>query len=145
MKDFHGHADQEWLLNFVYSFKHPPKHIFLVHGEIESEEVLKEKIMETTNIPVTIPEYGDQYELNGEIKVSALEYSNNQKKQIRREIVERLNLLKDEINDMTHIVKQDIFDEATKDEEVLKIGERIKELEKQIVNIIEIKEYTNEQ
>lgn len=63
IEGYSGHADQEWLLNFVYSFKSKPKHIFLVHGEPEGQIVLQEKIMETTNIPVTIPSFGEKYEL----------------------------------------------------------------------------------
>ena len=45
IEGYSGHADQEWLMNFVYSFRDQlPKHIFLVHGEEESQIVLKEKI-----------------------------------------------------------------------------------------------------
>ena len=39
IEGYSGHADQEWLLNFIYSFITKPKHIFLVHGEIESQEI----------------------------------------------------------------------------------------------------------
>ena len=69
IEGYSGHADQEWLLNFVYSFKSKPKHIFLVHGEPEGQLVLKEKIIETTNISVTIPSFGEKYELSDEINV----------------------------------------------------------------------------
>ena len=44
IEGYSGHADQEWLLNFVYSFINPPKHIFLVHGEEEAQNVLAQKI-----------------------------------------------------------------------------------------------------
>lgn len=45
IEGYSGHADQEWLMNFVYSFRdQKPKHIFLVHGEEESQLVLKDKI-----------------------------------------------------------------------------------------------------
>ena len=43
IEGYSGHADQEWLLNFVYSFIKKPKHIFLVHGEPEGQEILKQK------------------------------------------------------------------------------------------------------
>ena len=33
------------LMNFVYSFIEKPKHIFLIHGEEESQEVLEQKIV----------------------------------------------------------------------------------------------------
>ena len=69
IEGYSGHADQEWLLNFVYSFKSKPKHIFLVHGEPEGQVVLQDKIMETTDIPVTIPSFGEKYELSDEINV----------------------------------------------------------------------------
>ncbi|MCL2355452.1 MAG: MBL fold metallo-hydrolase [Oscillospiraceae bacterium] len=69
IEGYSGHADQEWLLNFVYSFIHKPKHIFLVHGEPIGKEVLKDKILETTGIPVSIPEYGEKYELAEEVTV----------------------------------------------------------------------------
>ena len=69
IEGYSGHADQEWLLNFVYSFINKPKHIFLVHGEPEGQVVLKDKIEETTEISVTIPDFGEKYELSDEINV----------------------------------------------------------------------------
>ena len=66
IEGYSGHADQEWLLNFVYSFTNKqPKHIFLVHGEEDAQKELKEKIEETANINVTIPSYGETYDLDG--------------------------------------------------------------------------------
>ena len=59
IEGYSGHADQEWLMNFVYSYTTPPKHIFLVHGEPEGQKVLKEKLEENTEIPVTIPEFAE--------------------------------------------------------------------------------------
>jgi len=44
IEGYSGHADQEWLMNFVYSFIKKPTHIFLVHGEPEGQIVLKEKL-----------------------------------------------------------------------------------------------------
>ena len=48
IEGYSGHADQEWLMNFIYSFIQKPKHIFLVHGEPESQDVLKAKIEQET-------------------------------------------------------------------------------------------------
>ena len=47
IEGYSGHADQEWLMNFIYSFITKPKHIFLVHGEPEGQKILKDKILET--------------------------------------------------------------------------------------------------
>ena len=55
IEGYSGHADQEWLMNFIYSFIDKPKHIILVHGEQESKNELRDKLVEETGISVTIP------------------------------------------------------------------------------------------
>ena len=45
IEGYSGHADQDLLMKFVKSFHtKKPTHIFLVHGEQESQETLKQKI-----------------------------------------------------------------------------------------------------
>ena len=90
IEGYSGHADQEWLLNFVYSFIKKPKHIFLVHGEEDAQEVLKEKLLETTGIPVTIPDYGETYELNDEITMTNKIELTTRYKPLRLEVIERM-------------------------------------------------------
>ena len=136
IEGYSGHADQEWLLNFVYSFVHKPKHIFLVHGEPEGQEILKDKIQETTNIPVTIPDYGETYNLNENINVVSKVEMFERPKYIRLEVIDRLKTLKEEIEDMEEMIKVDLVDENKNDEEIEEINKKIKELEKQIVEII---------
>ena len=136
IEGYSGHADQEWLMNFIYSFLQKPKHIFLVHGEKESQEVLKEKIEKETNLPVTIPEYGETYELKDTIEMTH-KIERKEPKTVRNEIIQRLEILKDELNDMEYYVRKDINDATLKDEDMFRINEKIKDLEKQIVNVIE--------
>ena len=136
IEGYSGHADQEWLMNFIYSFLQKPKHIFLVHGEQESQEVLKEKIEKEANLPVTIPEYGETYELQETIEMTH-KIERKVEKTIRNEIIQRLEILKDELNDMEYYVRKDINDTTLKDEDMFRINEKIKDLEKQIVNVIE--------
>ena len=138
IEGYSGHADQEWLLNFVYSFIRKPKHIFLVHGEEESQIVLKDKIEETTSLPVTIPSFGDEYhieadqvELIGNVEPKAVV------KGVKAEAIERLEKLKDEITDMEKIVRDEILTEDATDEDVIKLNLRMKELESQILRIIQ--------
>ena len=137
IEGYSGHADQEWLLNFVYSFINKPKHIFLVHGEPEGQEVLKEKIKENTNIPVTIPDYGECYELNDDITVAGKLENKRAKEYVRLEVLGRMQTLKEELEDMESIVKDDILTENSSDDEIIKLNDRIKDLEKQIVKIVE--------
>ena len=136
IEGYSGHADQEWLMNFIYSFIKKPKHIFLVHGEPESQDTLREKIEQETGLPVTIPEFGETYELNDEIQMThkiERKVTNN----LRTEIIGRLEKLKDEIKDMDAYVRQDIDDKNLRDEDIFRINEKIKDLEKQIINVIE--------
>ena len=136
LEGYSGHADQEWLMNFVYSFIEKPKHIFLVHGEEESQEVLKNKILENTDIGVTIPDLGETYELNEEIQMTG-KVNIRKTKKIKLEILTRLNKLKEELKDMDEYVRKDVEDINLKDEDMFRINEKIKDLEKQIVYIIE--------
>ena len=137
IEGYSGHADQEWLMNFVYSFREQrPKHIFLVHGEEESQEVLKHKIEEEINIPVSIPEYGETYELNDTPTVIN-KIIVNKPISIRSEISLSLDKLQSELDDMKICVKEDLDNNELKDDDMFRIREKIKELEKQILNIIE--------
>ena len=140
IEGYSGHADQEWLLNFVYSFKSKPTHIFLVHGEEDAQMALKEKITENTDIPVTIPEFGEKYELNDNINVVDKIKFIPASKYTRLQILERMQTLKEELEDMTDIVKEDMLTENAKDEELENLNEKMKELERQIVKIVENKE-----
>lgn len=137
IEGYSGHADQEWLLNFVYSFINKPKHIFLVHGEIEGQKVLKDKIVENTGVPVTIPELGDVYSLDDSLKLLDRIEPSNRYKYLRLAILDRIETLKEEIEDMGSIVKESMLTEDTKDDELLKLNDKVKELERKIVEIIE--------
>jgi len=136
IEGYSGHADQEWLLNFIYSFFTKPKHIFLVHGEPEGQKVLKDKIMETIDIPVTIPDYGENYKLDENIKVVSKVEAHDKYRFLRLEVIDRLATLKEELAEMSDIITEDIFDEDTQDEDIININAKIKELEQQIVRVI---------
>jgi len=137
IEGYSGHADQEWLMNFVYSFFTKPKHIFLVHGEPEGQKILKQKILETTQIPVTIPEFGETYTLDENIKITDKIERKDVKKYLKLQVLDRMETLKEELIDMEAIVKEDLFAEHSNDAELDRLNERIKELERQIVRIVE--------
>ncbi|MCI8637335.1 MAG: MBL fold metallo-hydrolase [Clostridia bacterium] len=139
IEGYSGHADQEGLMNFIYSFINKPKHIFLVHGEEEAQETLSQKIQTDAGIGVTTPEFGETYEINGiEDKIEITnKIQKPQAKTLRTEIINRLETLKEEIKDMDNYVRQDIEDDKLRDEDIFRINEKIKDLEKQILNVIE--------
>ena len=137
IEGYSGHADQEWLMNFVYSFNiQRPKHIFLVHGEPNSAECLKQKIEEDIKINVTIPNYGETFEVEEDVKLIN-KIKQEEPKTIKMEIINKLGTLQSEIDDMKEIVLEDVNNAELKDEDLFRIKEKIKELEKKILNIVE--------
>ena len=139
IEGYSGHADQEWLLNYVYSFINKPRHIFLVHGEKEGQVVLKEKLLENTIIPVTIPDFGDVYELNDKLELIEKKEIPDKYKYLRLSIIGRIETLKEEIDDMELIVKDTMLTEDANDDDLLKLNDKVKDLERKIVDIIENK------
>ena len=137
IEGYSGHADQEWLLNFIYSFITKPKHIFLVHGEIESQEVLKEKILENVNIPVTIPDYGQTYTLDKNLTMEQTVEPVCEQIVARRDILEKMKTLKEELEDMETIIKEEYFTKHPNDSSMNLLKLRLNEIEDQIVKIVE--------
>ena len=139
IEGYSGHADQEWLMNFIYSFLRKPKTIFLVHGEPNGQLILKEKILNETEIPVIIPEYGEEFELDEKVQRLGKREGTKEfeRKYIRLEVLDRIQTLKEELEDMSGIVKEEMLHEDVKDEEIERLNQKIKELERQIVKIIE--------
>jgi len=137
IEGYSGHADQEWLLNFIYSFYTKPKHIFLVHGEEEGQKVLKEEIMKSLGIGVSIPDFGETYTLDDNLTVERTHELPRKYRPLRLEVIERMKTLQEEIIDMEDIIVKEKLAEHISDEQILALNEKIKELERQIVKIIE--------
>jgi len=134
---FSGHADKNGLLRFVDSFKNKPKQIYLVHGDEDAQLSLADELVDKYHIPVDIPYRGDVYEATtrrinkvGEIK------SPNEYKFARLELLERIETLREEIDEMSSIIREDLKKE-TADKRISELTDKIKEIEKQIVGIIE--------
>ena len=137
---FSGHADKAGLLNFVNHFKNKPKQIYLVHGDEDAQFALADELVNKFQIPVDIPCRGDVYDATtrrinkvGEIK------SKNEYKFARLELLERMETLREEIDEMSSMIREDLKKETT-DKKINELTERMKELEKQIVDILEAQE-----
>ena len=61
---FSAHADGNDLLHYIGQFdKNRLQHIFLVHGEIDRQQALRDGLMQQGNIHVEIPVRGQQFEM----------------------------------------------------------------------------------
>ena len=139
IEGYSGHADQEWLMNFVYSFITKPKHIFLVHGEPQAQVVLKDKIESEARIPVTIPSLGESYDLDNDVQLTEIVKQPVKQRYLRLEVLDRMKTLKEELEDMETIVKEDYLNSDVDDNEIVGLKNKLKELENQIVKIVENK------
>jgi len=52
-----AHADRSEIIDWLKSAAHPPRQIYLVHGEPDASQALEALIGEKTSIPVQIPKY----------------------------------------------------------------------------------------
>ena len=138
IEGYSGHADQEWLLNFVYSFINKPKQIILVHGEKNAQVELMNKLLEETKIPVTIPKYGEYYNIeNNEVKLEGRLELESVNRVRRVEIINKVKMLRDEMSDMEEILKNEILTENAREDDINSITLKLKEMEKLIISIIE--------
>ena len=136
IEGYSGHADQEWLMNFIYSFIKKPKHIFLVHGEEEGQEILRNKIIDEVGINVTIPDWGETYDLSDEVTLTnKIPYE--KPLSYREEVMRRLQQIKLEMQEMENYIRQDVDDKNLKEQDMFRINEKMKELEKKILNVVE--------
>ena len=96
----------------------------------------RNKILENTGIGVTIPEYGETYQLDDELRI-VNRIKIKKTLTLKNEVLERLEKLKDELADMEVMVKEDMTDDELRDEDIFRINEKIKDLEQQILNVVE--------
>lgn len=60
---YSAHADRTGLISWLKNFVVPPRGIFLVHGEEESQLSLGDAVKNELNIPVYIPDWLEEFEL----------------------------------------------------------------------------------
>ena len=57
LNNMSAHADYEEILQWLRNFNHPPRKVFITHGEPEAAQSLKEKIEAQYKWPCVIPDY----------------------------------------------------------------------------------------
>ena len=145
IEGYSGHADQKGLLEYVASYRTKmPKHIFLVHGEEQAQQVLKAKLIEETGVDITIPSYGEEYTLSEEALDVTQKYEYPARKDLDKlELIGKMQSLSMELEDMKRALKEDIRISSSSDEDMAKLNTRVNELRKQIVDIMNKGENNN--
>jgi len=141
IEGFSGHADQEWLLNFLGSFNiQKPKHIFLVHGEPDPQDILKGKINEQfEGIDVQTPFYGQEFILNDPDQevICEQKFANPVQKDLERvDLIAKMTSLEIELKEMRKTLEEDVRISNGNDEEMTKLNQRVNDLRTQIIDIM---------
>ncbi|WP_300409898.1 MBL fold metallo-hydrolase [Lagierella sp.] len=104
---FSGHADKDMLFDWMKNFKNSPK-VFIVHGEGEVQNIFKNELEEKLGLQCTIPNLGEEFELQpGETTVD-MAYENVEKSfEIESEVD---NLIKNLKNIKNRDFKEDLKD-----------------------------------
>ncbi|NLB87952.1 MAG: MBL fold metallo-hydrolase, partial [Syntrophomonadaceae bacterium] len=120
---YSAHADKAGLISWLKNFVLPPKAVFLVHGEVESQISLAEYIRSELGIQVFIPDWLEEFELKPSEKVLPKQFvgENMDKAMIAEEMYLDLRL---KLHNM--------FKEYWQRSEFDKIIQEIKRLEKNI-------------
>jgi metallo-beta-lactamase family protein len=58
-----AHADRDEILHWLGGFSRPPRQVFIVHGEPESSQALREYIQRSFGWKASVPKTGDVYEI----------------------------------------------------------------------------------
>ena len=137
IEGFSGHADQTALLNWFDNIKNKPKSVFIVHGEEEAQEVFAQKIREDYGINVVVPNRGDVFEISVDRTSQIGEESKERRYRFMcLEILEKLELLKDEVDEMSQILKEDLRHGMDEDEFSQMKG-KLRSVEKSIISALE--------
>lgn len=133
---FSGHADKDGLLDWVGNFKKKPRNIFIVHGEPEAQEVLAKEIEHRYGIECIVPERGASFAVSGTVvtKTEVIPYE-DQPRFIRLSILEQLGTLREELDELTEILKMDLKEDKD-DQEIIKLRAKLKNLEKAMVEVL---------
>lgn len=140
IEGFSGHADRAGLLNWIDKFKEKPSKIFIVHGEEEAMMEFSDAINEKFGISTIIPEMGETMDLR---KEGISRYSTEKTAEKTREkpvfnrleVVYMLDKLKDELDEASSIIRDDLK-KGKDDIEVEVLLSKLKNFENYIVDII---------
>ena len=61
---FSAHADREELYQWLSGFTHPPRVVFVIHGESEAADAFAKFLSKKSRWKVRVPDYGDQVALD---------------------------------------------------------------------------------
>jgi len=138
IEGYSGHADRDGLLSWIGGMRQKPRKIFIVHGEDNSISDFAKAISDEFGIETIIPSRGETYEISYErvYEITTRTQLVSITRRFKRlEILDMLEKLREELDEATEVVITDLKKE-TDDAVVDNIMEKLKNIEKSIVNMI---------
>jgi metallo-beta-lactamase family protein len=135
IEGFSGHADKEGLLNWVEGFNQKPSKIFIVHGEEESIVSFANEINDKFKIDTIIPEKGESFVITSDRVIESPDRIRSEISFKRLDIIDLLETLKEEIDELSDIIVNDLKNEKP-DVEVDELKAKLKCIEKSIVDTL---------
>jgi len=137
IEGFSGHADQKALVNWLNAFEKKPETVFIVHGEPDAQDTFASVITDTFGIRTIVPNRGDVFEIKDLYATQIGEEAAERKYRFMcLEILEKLNLLKDEVDEMCLMIKEDLR-EGMSEEQFEEMKGRLRKVEKSIIAVLE--------
>lgn len=138
IEGFSGHADRDGLLEWIGKFRKKPGKVFIVHGEEPVMNEFSQYISSKLGINTFIPSRGDSYVLKEDkVYESTGESERKEIKYLfkRLELVDYMDKLKEEFEELTEIIRNDLKQEKS-DIEVDEMKAKLRSLEKVFVDIL---------
>lgn len=132
---FSGHADKEGLLSWIRSIGRKPKKIFVVHGEQGVAASFAQTITDELGLQCIVPSRGESYVISGGNIYEHVPSANARKRFRRLAVVEMLETLKEEFDELSEILKNDLKQEKS-DVEIDEVAAKLKMVEKSIIEAL---------
>ncbi len=132
---FSGHADKAGLLSWIRSIGRKPKKIFVVHGEQGVAASFAQTITDELGLQCIVPSRGESYVISGGSIYEHVPNANAKKRFRRLAVVEMLETLKEEFDELSEILKNDLKQEKS-DVEIDEVAAKLKMVEKSIIDAL---------
>lgn len=132
---FSGHADKSGLLSWIGSIGRKPKKIFVVHGEQGVAASFAQTITDQLGLQCIVPSRGESYVISGGSIYEHVPNANARNRFRRLAVVEMLETLKEEFDELSEILKNDLKQEKS-DVEIDEVAAKLKMVEKSIIEAL---------
>ena len=135
LQGFSGHADRDGLLEWLKGFQKEPKHIFLVHGEMEAQEDFAKTVEEELGYQPVVVRGNSEYVLE---KDEVVDMSDAMRDDVD---VEMLNDVRTNLYDIHRRIEDILYNaklavgEDMSSEKLSQINNMVLELEKSTINL----------